>query len=192
MRFAACDLRRYIHPIWQALPIGVPGHLHQLLHFFAQLRLDPADVPVRQRAVGNMACAQRIAWIGALTGGMFMETIGVLAAVFPKLWIRLFSSDPAVIESGVSYLRIAGPFYGAIGTTFILGFAAQGLGRPMWPMLAGTARSLFAGAVGWVAVSRFGANMPGLFGLVSLASMAAVLICVGAARSGRIWAVGIK
>ncbi len=49
--FASCDLRRYIHPVRHTVAVGVLGHPHQLLHFFMQLRFDPADVPVRQRAV---------------------------------------------------------------------------------------------------------------------------------------------
>ena len=88
---------------------------------------------------GNLARARRIAWTGVLTGSLFMEAIGALVAIFPHLWIGLFSSDPAVIEPGAAYLRIVGPFYGAVGATFILGFAAQGMGRPRWPTFAGTA-----------------------------------------------------
>jgi len=55
-RFASRDLRRHIHPVRHTVAVRVLGHLHQLLHFFVQLRFDPADVPVRQRAM--LACVR--------------------------------------------------------------------------------------------------------------------------------------
>jgi putative MATE family efflux protein len=138
---------------------------------------------------GNLARARRIAWTGVLTGSLFMEVIGAMVATFPHLWIRLFSSDPAVIESGAAYLRIVGPVYGAIGATFILGFAAQGMGRPKWPTFAGTARLVIAGCIGWTSVAHFGATMHVLFAITAIASVISALICVSAALSGAIWKV---
>jgi len=138
---------------------------------------------------GHLARARRIAWTGVLTGSLFMEAIGALAAIFPHLWIGLFSSDPAVIEPGAAYLRIVGPFYGAVGATFILGFAAQGMGRPRWPTFAGTARLLIAGGIGWMSVAHFGTTMHVLFAITAIASIISALICVSAALSGAIWKI---
>jgi Na+-driven multidrug efflux pump len=42
------------------------------------------------------------------------ETIGVLAALFPHVWIGIFSSDPNVVAAGSSYLRVVAPFYGFV------------------------------------------------------------------------------
>jgi len=109
--------------------------------------------------------------------------------MFPHLWIGLFSSDPAVIEPGAAYLRIVGPFYGAVGATFILGFAAQGMGRPRWPTFAGTARLLIAGGIGWMSVAHFGTTMHVLFAITAIASIISALICVSAALSGAIWKI---
>ncbi|WP_116121426.1 MATE family efflux transporter [Paraburkholderia sp. BL6669N2] len=139
---------------------------------------------------GNQARARRIAWTGVLTGSLFMEVVGALAAIFPHVWIGLFSSDSAVIEPGAAYLRIVGPFYGAVGATFILGFAAQGVGKPKWPTLAGTSRLLIAGGIGWVCVARFGTNMHVLFAITAAASVISVAICLTAALSGAIWKIG--
>jgi len=138
---------------------------------------------------GNMARARHIAWTGVLTGSIFMEATGALVAIFPHVWIGLFSSDPAVIESGAAYLRIAGPFYGAVGATFILGFAAQGMGRPRWPTFAGTARLLIAGGIGWTSVAHFGTNMHVLFAITAIASVISALICLSAALSGGMWKI---
>lgn len=138
---------------------------------------------------GNLKRARRIAWTGVLVGSLFMEAIGTLVAIFPHLWIGLFSNDPAVIEPGAAYLRIVGPFYGAVGATFILGFAAQGLGKPTWPTLAGTARLLIAGGVGWIGVAHLGTNMHALFFITAAASLVSAVICVSAALSGTIWKI---
>jgi putative MATE family efflux protein len=138
---------------------------------------------------GNLARARRIAWTGVLTGGILMETIGAFVAIFPQLWIGLFSRDPSVAETGAAYLHIVGPFYGAVGATFILGFAAQGAGRPKWPTLAGTLRLLIAGCVGWTLVAHFGANMYILFAVTAFASVAAAVVCAAAAASGAIWKI---
>ncbi|MFT0174746.1 MATE family efflux transporter, partial [Paraburkholderia mimosarum] len=133
----------------------------------------------------------RIAWTGVLAGSLFMEAIGMLVAIFPHLWIGLFSNDPAVIEPGAAYLRIVGPFYGAVGATFILGFAAQGLGKPKWPTLAGTARLLIAGGVGWIGVAHLGTNIHTLFFITASASVISALVCISAALSGAIWKVEV-
>lgn len=50
------------------------------------------------------------------------------------------SADPAVISAGLAYLRTIGPVYAAVGATFMLTFASPGGGRPLWTLLAGTAR----------------------------------------------------
>ena len=41
-----------------------------------------------------------------------------MVAVFPMLWLNLFSHDPDVLNTGASYLRIVAPAYGALGFGF--------------------------------------------------------------------------
>jgi putative MATE family efflux protein len=139
---------------------------------------------------GNLERARRIAWIGTFVGVGFTETIGIFAALFPALWIGLFSRDPAVIETGSTYLRIVAPIYGAIGITFILSFASQGGGRPIWPFLGGTARLLIGAGLGWLAVAKFNSGMPTLFLVIAASSVVSALICTGATLSGAIWRAG--
>src|SRR5215510_11820459 len=63
----------------------------------------------------QIARARRIAWTAALLGAVVTETIGVLAALFPHVWIGIFSADPNVVAAGSSYLRVVAPFYGFVG-----------------------------------------------------------------------------
>ncbi len=139
---------------------------------------------------GNLDRSRRIAWIGTLIGFGFTETIGVLAALFPTTWIGLFSHDAGVLAAGAMYLRIVAPVYGAIGATFVLNFASQGGGRPIWPILGGTARLIIAAGLGWLAVAQFGAGRPTLFLIIAAASVTSALICIGAILAGAIWRVG--
>lgn len=139
---------------------------------------------------GDLARARRVTWIGALVGAGFVELVGLVVAVAPGLWLGLFSHDPAVLADGSRYLTIVGPFYAAVGLTFMLGFASQGGGRPGWPFLAGSLRLAVAAGVGWLAVGEWGAGMPALFAIVASASIASAILCVAAGRAGALWRAG--
>ncbi len=121
---------------------------------------------------GAAARARQIAWTGALVAAAVAEAIGVFVAIFPTAWLGLFSSDPNVLATGARYLRIVGPFYGAMGVGMLLYFASQGAGRVLWPVLAGTARLVIAALFGWLAVAWLGFAEPALFALVAAAAVA--------------------
>lgn len=133
---------------------------------------------------GNTARATHIIWVGAGVGAGVMELIGVSAALFPHVWIGIFTRDVAVLEAGATYLRIVGPFYGAVGLTFLLFFASQGSGRPIWPFFGGTVRLVISAGLGWIFVSAFAASMMALFAAIALGAVAAAAICVGATLTG--------
>ncbi len=92
---------------------------------------------------GRPERAKRTAYIGAAIAAGICLAIGASVAVFPRLWVGLFSADPAVLESGSAYLRTVGPFYPFMGAGIALYFASQGAARVVWPVLAGTARLAF-------------------------------------------------
>jgi putative MATE family efflux protein len=117
---------------------------------------------------GNRERALRIAWIGAAIAFLLTETIGVAAAVYPRAWLTLFGSDPAMLETGSAYLRAVGPFYGVFGFGLALYFASQGAGRLMWPLVAGFARMAFGVGGGWLVLRTIG-SLPLMFIVVGLA-----------------------
>jgi len=117
---------------------------------------------------GNRERALRIAWTGAAIAFLLTETIGVAAALYPRAWLTLFGSDPAMLETGVAYLRAVGPFYGVFGFGLALYFASQGAGRLAWPLAAGFARMVFAIGGGWL-VLRLTGSLPAMFIVVGLA-----------------------
>jgi MATE family, multidrug efflux pump len=116
---------------------------------------------------GNQTRARQVAWTGALLAFLVTETIGIVVAVVPSLWLRIFSHDPAVLATGALYLQRIGPAYGATGLGMLLYFAGQGNGRVALPFLGGTIRLLFVIGAGWLAVVHFGSGLPTLFTIVA-------------------------
>jgi putative MATE family efflux protein len=134
---------------------------------------------------GQVARAQRIAWISAFFAAGMTELIGVLAAIFPRAWLSLFSSEPTVLATGELYLHTVAPFYGIFGFGMLLYFAGQGAGRVLWPVLAGTVRLIVAAVVGWIIVTHFGGGLHALFITVAAASIA-----FGAITAAALWLRG--
>ena len=136
---------------------------------------------------GETARARKIGWISGIVGFLLTGSIGLMVAAFPTAWLHLFSHDAEVVREGTTYLRIVAPAYGALGFGFVLGFAAQGAGRALWPLAAGIARILIAAGGGWIAVGAFGAGMPALASMVAAAMLAAAAICSIVMLSPAVW-----
>jgi putative MATE family efflux protein len=79
---------------------------------------------------GNVARARRAAIVNVLFVATIVGVIGVLVALFPTLWLGLFTDDA--------------PFYAVLGVIFGLYFAGQGARRIRWPMTASALRFAFA------------------------------------------------
>jgi putative MATE family efflux protein len=113
---------------------------------------------------GNEARAKRIAWLGAGLGAAVSLVIGVAVALFPGLWMGLFSADADVLESGSRYLRTVGPFYPFLAANIALYFASQGAGQVARTVLAGTTRLVIVVAGG----ATLG-TLAGLYGTIAFA-----------------------
>ena len=125
--------------------------------------------------------ALRIAWIGAAIATAVCEFIGCWAALFPRAWLSLFDSDPAMIEAGSRYLQVVGPVYGLFGLGMALYFASQGAGRLRWPLVANLARLLIAAMGGFLALRWTGSLM------FVYAALAAGLAVLGLTIAGAVW-----
>jgi Na+-driven multidrug efflux pump len=100
--------------------------------------------------VGNFTRARRAAWIGAGLAGSATACIGAFAAVQPRAWLRLFTSDGEILAAGATYLSTVGPFYGFFGLGLALYFAAIGAGRPGLPVAATALRlTIVSAGLSW-------------------------------------------
>src|SRR5713226_1313847 len=123
------------------------------------------------------ARARRIAWTGAATVATTCAAIGLFAALFPEIWLGLFSTDAEVIRIGTLYLQIVGPIYGFYGLGIALHFAMQGFGRVVLIVAANGVR-LLASAGGaligiyWCDLGAIGFFVAVAIGFCAFAAMA--------------------
>ena len=70
---------------------------------------------------GDRPRALRICWTGSFAAAVIVGAIGILLAVFPDLWLRLFldAGEAGALEAGRAYFRTIAPFY----VFFALGLA---------------------------------------------------------------------
>ena len=127
-----------------------------------------ASVPIIGMAIGggNVARARRVAWTA---GAMSFLSVGAIAgfiAVFPDLWINIFTADESVRAAGRQYLSVAAPCYGFTGLASSMYFSSQGAAKMIGPVLAQTARLVFIALGGWWLSTR-GATVHGFFVLAA-------------------------
>jgi Na+-driven multidrug efflux pump len=131
-----------------------------------------ASVPMVGMAIGagRIARARRIAWIAGVVSFASLGLIGTLIAIFPDLWVDIFTHDAGVRAASRQYLSVAGPMYGFIGLAMSMYFSSQGAAKVVGPVLAQSARLVFIALGGWW-LSTHGATAANFFALAA-ASMA--------------------
>ena len=69
---------------------------------------------------------------------------GIGLALFPDLWIPVFTEDPVVQAAARQYIQIVGPCFAFQGLGLSLYFACQGAGAMLWPVVSLVLRVLVA------------------------------------------------
>ncbi|HEY0911472.1 MAG TPA: MATE family efflux transporter, partial [Bradyrhizobium sp.] len=110
-----------------------------------------ASVPMIGMTIGagRIARARRIAWIAGTVSFVSVGLIATIIAIFPDLWVNLFTDHPDVRAASRQYLSAAAPMYAFIGLAMSMYFSSQGAAKVLGPVLAQTARLLFIGIGGW-------------------------------------------
>ena len=89
-----------------------------------------------------------------IAGCVSFVSVGLVAtviAIFPDLWVDIFTRDPGVRAASRQYLATAAPMYAFIGLSISMYFSSQGAAKVVGPVLAQTARLVFvAGGGGWL------------------------------------------
>jgi putative MATE family efflux protein len=107
--------------------------------------------------------ARQIAWTGGVTVALACGSIGAFFALFPQVWMGLFSEEQEIIRAGSSYLRIVGPIYAFYGLGMALYFATQGLGRVLATVAVNGVRLAVSACGGLMAVFWLDAGPAGFF-----------------------------
>jgi MATE family, multidrug efflux pump len=110
-----------------------------------------ASVPMIGMAIGaeRVARARRIAWTAGLISFVSVGALASIIAVFPDLWVNIFTGDASVRAASRQYLSTAAPMYAFIGLAMSMYFSSQGAAKMLGPVLAQTARLLFITLGGW-------------------------------------------
>ncbi|MBM3607880.1 MAG: MATE family efflux transporter [Alphaproteobacteria bacterium] len=158
---------------------GVGARL-ELLLIPATFAIGGACVPMVGIAIGAgmIERARATAWLGGLFAGALTGVIGLLVAIAPDLWAGLFTRDEAVLDAARTYLRLAGPVFFIFGFGHCVYFAAQGSGKILGPVLAGTLRLAIV-LIGGFILTQGGAPSWSLYALAAFAMAAYGLAVAG-------------
>src|ERR1700692_385442 len=117
-----------------------------------------ASVPMVGMAIGggHVARARRIALIAGCVSFVSVGLVAPVIAIFPDLWVDIFTHDPGVRAASRQYLATAAPMYAFIGLSISMYFSSQGAARVVGPVLAQTARLAFVAGGGWGVSMRGG------------------------------------
>ena len=109
------------------------------------------SVPMIGMAIGagNVARARRIAWTAGLMSFVSVGAMASIIAVFPDLWVTIFTHDESVRDASRQYLSTAAPCYAFIGLAMSMYFSSQGAAKVLGPVLAQSARLGFIAAGGF-------------------------------------------
>lgn len=118
------------------------------------------------------ARARAAAWSGGAVAATVCGAVGMFFALFPRLWMSIFTTDEEIIRIGLSYLQIVGPAYALYGFGIGLYFACQGYGKLMLAVVANATRLLLAAGGGFVAMFWIEAGTTGIFAAIALGFVA--------------------
>ncbi|NVN88555.1 MAG: MATE family efflux transporter [Rhodopseudomonas sp.] len=152
---------------------GIGARLEFLLTSIA-FAVGIASVPMVGMAIGagRVKRARKIAWIAAGVSFVSVGVVGTVIAIFPDLWVDLFTRDAGVRAASHQYLAAAAPMYAFIGLSISMYFSSQGATKVLGPVLAQTARLIFVALGGWW-LSKGGTTAANYF---TLAAVSMVLL----------------
>src|ERR1700677_2336924 len=109
-----------------------------------------ASVPMIGMAIGagRVARGRRIAMIAGSVSFVSVGLVATVIAIFPDLWVDIFTHDTGVRAASRQYLATAAPMYAFIGLSISMYFSSQGAAKVLGPVLAQTARLVFVAAGG--------------------------------------------
>ncbi|MBR0829155.1 MATE family efflux transporter [Bradyrhizobium manausense] len=129
---------------------GIGARLEFLLTSIA-FSIGIASVPMIGMAIGanRIARARRIAWTAGIAAFFALGAPACLVAIFPDLWVNIFTDNATVRAASHQYLSTVAPFYSFFGLATAMYFSSQGAAKVLGPVLAQTARLIYISVCGW-------------------------------------------
>jgi putative MATE family efflux protein len=160
---------------------GIGARLEFMLTSIA-FAIGIASVPMVGMAIGagRVARARRIALIAGCVSFVSVGLVGTVFAIFPDLWVDIFTGDEGVRAAGRQYLSTAAPMYAFIGLSISAYFSSQGAAKVVGPVLGQTARLVFVAVGGWF-LTAHAANATSFFVLA-----AASMVVLGVLSAGSV------
>ena len=112
---------------------------------------------------GNYDRAELAGRYGMTSAALICGTVGGLLALFPNLWIPIFTDDAGTFEVARNYIRIVGPAYAFLGIGLVLYFASQGAGTMRWPIRAQILRFVLSVGGAFFLVNYLGYGLNAVF-----------------------------
>ena len=134
----------------------------------------------------NADRAEEIGWTGAGMSFILGGVIGTLLAVFPHVWIPIFTDDPMVYKTAKGFIQIVGPCLAIHGVGWALYFASQGAGAMRGPVAALIARPVVAIGLAFFLLGPMDMGMTGVF-IGAVGGMFAYTAIVTASMKGGAW-----
>ena len=141
---------------------------------------------------GQLARAEHIGWLGGFAAAAITGVVGLVLALFPGLWLDLFTDDTETRASGLTYLRVVGPMFAFQGLGLALYFASQGAGTVVWPVLATVLRFVVGVGGAWLCVALLGLGLTSVYvslavGMLVYGVLTAAAVRFGAWRRSGTW-----
>ncbi len=161
---------------------GIGARLEFMLTSLA-FAVGMASVPMIGMSIGagRVARARRIAWTAGTVSFVAVGVIGGLIAIFPGIWVDIFTDNPAVRAASREYLSTAAPMFAFIGLSISLYFSSQGAAKVLGPVLGQTARLVFIVLGGWW-LTQQGATSTQFFWLAAASMILLGLLVAAAVR----------
>ena len=109
-------------------------HFIMLMPIFA-LGGAAATMVGQNLGAGKPERARNVAWLAAGITMVFMALAAAVIVTFSQVLIRLFNSDPDVVQIGSCYLRVVLPFFVFAALGIVMCRALNGAGETLAPMI---------------------------------------------------------
>ena len=115
---------------------GIGMRFHMLILMPAFVLGNAVSTMVGQNlGAGRPDRASQAAWLATGIDMAVMAAFAVLMLASAPQFVRLFDSNPEVVQVGASYLRTVSPFYVFTALAIVLGRALEGAGQTMVTMI---------------------------------------------------------